>query len=208
VPPATFIPLAERTGAIVPIGRFVLRESCRQIEEWRELKPGLSLSVNLSGRQLRDPGLVDDVSHVLQETGLPPQALTLEMTESVLIDDIENALRALRSLKALGVHLAIDDFGTGYSSLSYLSKLPVDGLKIDRSFVSGLGAAEGEPLVATIVDMAQSLKLTVVAEGIERPDQLAELERLKCQIGQGFFFSKPITHSEMTAYLGGRALAA
>jgi diguanylate cyclase (GGDEF)-like protein len=201
VGPVTFIPLAEKTGAIVAIGRWVLREACRQVQEWRDLRPGLGLSVNLSGRQLRDPGLVDDVSKILQETALPPQTLTLEMTESVLMDDIENALRVLRALKALGVHLAIDDFGTGYSSLSYLSKFPVDSLKIDRSFVSGLGAAQNEPLVATIMEMGQSLKLKVVAEGIERPEQLAELERLRCEVGQGFYFSKPITHSEMTAYL-------
>jgi len=201
VAPTIFIPLAEKSGAIVAIGRWVLRDACRQVQSWREIKPGLGLSVNLSGRQLRDPGLVDDVSRVLQETALPPQALTLEMTESVLMDDIENGLRVLRALKALGVHLAIDDFGTGYSSLSYLSKFPVDSLKIDRSFVSGLGASQNEPLVATIMEMGQSLKLKVVAEGIESPEQLAELERLHCEVGQGYYFSKPITPSEMTAYL-------
>jgi diguanylate cyclase (GGDEF)-like protein/PAS domain S-box-containing protein len=201
VPPVTFIPVAEKTGAIVSIGRWVLLEACRQVQAWRDLKPGLGLSVNLSGRQMRDPGLVDDVSQILRETGLPPQALTLEMTESVLMDDIEGALRILRALKGLGLHLAIDDFGTGYSSLSYLRKFPVDSLKIDRSFVSGLGAAQKEPLVATILEMGHSLKLEVVAEGIERQDQLAELLKLDCPIGQGYLFAQPMASDEMGAYL-------
>jgi len=150
---------------------------------------------------MRDAGLVADVSQALTDTGFPPQALTLEMTESVLMDDIDGALRILRALKALGLHLSIDDFGTGYSSLSYLSRFPVDSLKIDRSFVSGLGAVENGPLVATIMEMARSLKLEVVAEGIENGDQLAELRQLECQVGQGYLFAKPMPSAELTAYL-------
>ena len=201
LPPVAFIPAAERTGAIVSIGRWVLREACRQVQEWRRTTPTLGLSVNLSGRQMRDAGLVADVSQALTDTGFPPQALTLEMTESVLMDDIDGALRILRALKALGLHLSIDDFGTGYSSLSYLSRFPVDSLKIDRSFVSGLGAVENGPLVATIMEMARSLKLEVVAEGIENGDQLAELRQLDCQVGQGYLFAKPMPSAALTAYL-------
>ncbi len=201
IPPVTFIPLAETTGAIVPIGRWVLREACDQVQAWRQAHPAMGLSVNLSARQMKDAGLVDDVAQALRASGLPARALTLEMTESVLMDDIEGALRILRTLKGLGLQLAIDDFGTGYSSLSYLRKFPVDSLKIDRSFVSGLGASENEPLVATIMEMGHALKLKVVAEGIERPDQLVELKRLNCQVGQGYYFSRPISASEMTTYL-------
>jgi len=199
--PMAFIPLAEKTGGIIAIGRWVLREACRQVHEWRQSHPELQLSVNLSGRQMRDPGLVSDVSRALQDTGLAADALTLEMTESVLMDDVEGALRILNDLKALGLHLAIDDFGTGYSSLSYLGKFPVDSLKIDRSFVSGPGASENQALVGTIMEMAQSLKLEVVAEGIERQEQLTELQRLKCQVGQGYLFAKPLAAADMTMYL-------
>jgi EAL domain-containing protein (putative c-di-GMP-specific phosphodiesterase class I) len=199
--PMTFIPLAEKTGGIVAIGRWVLREACRQMQEWRQIQPDLKVSVNLSGRQMRDPGLVMDVAEALRDTGLPAHALTLEMTESVLMDDIEGALRTLRALKALGLQLAIDDFGTGYSSLSYLGKFPVDSLKIDRSFVSGPDASENQPLVATIMEMGRSLNLEVVAEGIERQEQLAELQRLNCQVGQGYYFAKPMAAADMTTYL-------
>jgi len=201
VMPMTFIPLAEKTGGIISIGRWVLREACRQVQQWRQGSPQLQLSVNLSGRQMRDPGLVSDVSQALLDTGLAADALTLEMTESVLMDDVEGALRILKELKALGLHLAIDDFGTGYSSLSYLGKFPVDGLKIDRSFVSGPDASENNALVATIMEMAQSLKLEVVAEGIERREQLTELQRLNCQFGQGYLFAKPLAADDMTTYL-------
>ena len=199
--PMAFIPLAEKTGGIISIGRWVLRKACRQVQEWRQSSPQLQLSVNLSGRQMRDPGLVSDVSQALRDTGLAADALTLEMTESVLMDDVDGALRILKELKALGLHLAIDDFGTGYSSLSYLGKFPVDSLKIDRSFVSGPGASENQALVGTIVEMAQSLKLEVVAEGIERQEQLTELQRLKCQVGQGYLFAKPLAADDMTTYL-------
>ena len=205
VPPTAFIPIAEKTGAIVPIGRWVLQEACRQVMAWHAVKPGLGLSVNLSARQLRDPGLIAEVSRVLAQTGFPAEALTLEITESVLMDDIDSGIRFLGSLKALGIHLAIDDFGTGYSSLSYLSKLPVDSLKIDRSFVSGLSSQQNAPLVASIVEIGHSLHLEVVAEGIERAEELAELERLHCEVGQGYLFSKPIAASDMGAFLASGA---
>ncbi len=201
VPPTTFIPLAEKTGAIVPIGRWVLREACQQVRIWQQGNPDLGLSVNLSGRQLRDHKLTDVVRQALADSGMAPGTLTLEITESVLMDDVESTLEVLRGLRALGVHLAIDDFGTGYSSLSYLRQFPVDSLKIDRSFVSALDSAEGEPLVATIMRMGQTLHLEVVAEGIERLGQLDELKKLHCDVGQGFHFSKPLPDDEMTAFL-------
>ena len=201
VPPTTFIPLAEKTGAIVPIGRWVLREACQQVRIWQQGNPDLGLSVNLSGRQLRDHKLTDVVRQALADSGMAPGTLTLEITESVLMDDVESTLEVLRGLRALGIHLAIDDFGTGYSSLSYLRQFPVDSLKIDRSFVSALDSAEGEPLVATIMRMGQTLHLEVVAEGIERLGQLDELKKLHCDVGQGFHFSKPLPDDEMTAFL-------
>jgi diguanylate cyclase (GGDEF)-like protein/PAS domain S-box-containing protein len=199
--PMAFIPLAEKTGGIVAIGRWVLREACRQMQEWRQNNPELKVSVNLSGRQMRDPGLTTDVAEALRDTGLPAGALILEMTESVLMDDIDGALRTLHALKALGLQLAIDDFGTGYSSLSYLGKFPVDSLKIDRSFVSGPDAAENQPLVATIMEMGRSLQVEVVAEGIELQEQLTELQRLNCQVGQGYYFARPMSADDMTTYL-------
>jgi len=201
VPPTTFIPLAEKTGAIIPIGRWVLREACQQVHVWQERSPNLGLSVNLSGRQLRDQKLTAVVREALADSGMAPGTLTLEITESVLMEDIESTLEVLRGLRALGVHLAIDDFGTGYSSLSYLRQFPVDSLKIDRSFVSALDSAGGEPLVATILRMGQTLSLEVVAEGIERLDQLDELKKLRCDLGQGFYFSKPVPAAEMAAFL-------
>jgi len=201
VPPTTFIPLAEKTGAIVPIGRWVLREACQQVRIWQQGNPDLGLSVNVSGRQLRDQKLTDVVRQALADSGMAPGTLTLEITESVLMDDVESTLEVLRGLRALGIHLAIDDFGTGYSSLSYLRQFPVDSLKIDRSFVSALDSAEGEPLVATIMRMGQTLHLEVVAEGIERLGQLDELKKLHCDLGQGFHFSKPVPAAEMAAFL-------
>jgi diguanylate cyclase (GGDEF)-like protein/PAS domain S-box-containing protein len=205
VSPTTFIPLAEKTGAIVPIGRWVLREACQQVHIWQQRSPTLGLSVNLSGRQLRDPKLADVVRQALADSGMEARTLTLEITESVLMEDVESTLEVLRGLRALGIHLAIDDFGTGYSSLSYLRQFPVDSLKIDRSFVSALDSAGGEPLVATILRMGQTLSLEVVAEGIERSDQLDELKKLHCDLGQGFYFSKPVPAAEMAAFLAEEA---
>jgi len=178
-----------------------LREACQQVRIWQQGNPDLGLSVNLSGRQLRDHKLTDVVRQALADSGMAPGTLTLEITESVLMDYVESTLEVLRGLRALGIHLAIDDFGTGYSSLSYLRQFPVDSLKIDRSFVSALDSAEGEPLVATIMRMAQTLRLEVVAEGIERIGQLDELKKLHCDVGQGFHFSKPLPDDEMTAFL-------
>jgi diguanylate cyclase (GGDEF)-like protein/PAS domain S-box-containing protein len=206
VPPTEFIPLAEASGLIRPLGAWVLREACRQAAEWQRStahreKP-LALSINLSGRQLQVPEVVDDVATALRESGLQPDSLVLEMTESVLMDDDENVLTILRRLKELGPRLAIDDFGTGYSSLSYLHRFPVDMLKIDRSFVERLShASDNAELARTIVRLGQSLQLVTVAEGVEDSAQFLALRRMGCDVGQGYYFGKPMESEEISRLL-------
>jgi diguanylate cyclase (GGDEF)-like protein/PAS domain S-box-containing protein len=197
VSPLEFIPAAEETGLIIPIGSWVLRQACRQLSLWRAEFPTetpLTMSVNLSGRQFRQADLVDQVKRILNETKLSPQCLRLEITESVVMEDAEVATAMLRQLRSLNVQLSIDDFGTGYSSLSYLHRFPINILKIDRSFV-GRMCLEDESLgiVETILILASKLKMKVVAEGIETPEQCNGLGDLGCEYGQGFFFSQPIT---------------
>ncbi len=196
VSPAEFIPLAKETGLIVPLGRRVLEEACRQAKEWQDSYPSappLKMSVNLSARQLGEPGLLEDVATVLSETGLDPGTLVLEITEGILTEDTPVALATLRYLKLLGAKLAVDDFGTGYSSLSYLKRFPVDYLKIDRSFVAGLGRdPRDEGLVSAIVQLAHALGLKTTAEGVETEEQLERLRSLGCDLAQGFYFSKPV----------------
>ena len=193
VPPGEFVPLAEETGLIVPVGRWVLREACRQAQEWRRLDPGrdLTVAVNVSGVQLHHPRCLADVADALADSGLDPAALVLEITESVLM--AEGVAETLAQLKALGVRLALDDFGTGYSSLSSLRHFPVELLKLDRSFVDGVeGGDERLLLVKGIVGLGQSLRLELVAEGIETAAQLEVLLDLHCPLGQGFYFSPPL----------------
>ncbi|MHC1713131.1 MAG: EAL domain-containing protein [Solidesulfovibrio sp.] len=196
VPPAQFIPLAEETGLILPLGRFVLREACRQMRAWQLEVPEAaeySMSVNVSCRQFVKDGLVEYVAQVLAETGLSPTCLKLEITESVLMHDADHTAKELTRLKALGVKIAIDDFGTGYSSLSYLRQLPIDQLKIDRSFISGQGSdGESHEIVKSIISLARSLGLTVIAEGVECEDQLDRLRLADCDKAQGFMFSRPV----------------
>jgi diguanylate cyclase (GGDEF)-like protein/PAS domain S-box-containing protein len=196
IKPDRFIPLAEETGLIIPLGRWVLEEACAQARSWQLANPrheGLFVSVNLSSWQLRDPNLVQDVSDVLRQTGLSPASLMLELTESGMLDDIEPMVEQLGRLRALGLQIAIDDFGTGYSSLSYLRRLPIDVLKIDRSFVEGIGdARQALALARTIIDLANVLELQTVAEGIELLDQRTQLTSLGCDLGQGFHFARPI----------------
>jgi diguanylate cyclase (GGDEF)-like protein len=205
VMPGEFVPLAEETGLIVPMGKWVVEEACRQMAAWRRAQPGsadVSVSVNLSARQFADPNLVEIVSAALRESGLAPSGLWLEITESVLMEEAETTVETLRALRSLGVHLSIDDFGTGYSSLSYLKRFPVDVLKIDRSFVDGLGTdPEDEAIVTAVVRLAQALDLDVVAEGVETAEQLAELRRLGCTAVQGFYFGRPRPADETLAYL-------
>jgi len=211
VPPNQFIPLAEQTGLIVPLGAWVLETACAEVARRRaELgRDDLYVSVNLAGRQLARPQLPAEVAEVLAATGLPATALLLEVTESSLIDDVEASARRLEELRALGVRLAIDDFGTGYSALNYLRRFPMDVLKIDRSFVRGIGDGErDDALVGAIVAMATSLGLTVVAEGIEEEGQRARLGDLACGLGQGFLFSRPVPASELGAVLAAAAAGA
>ncbi len=192
VAPDAFINLAEETGLIVPIGAWVLEESCRQLVEWRDaglVSPTFSIAVNLSARQLAQPDLVDAVAAALERTGAPPEHVCLEITESVLM--AETTIEALDALRALGVSLSIDDFGTGYSSLGYLRRFPVDTVKVDRSFVEGLGTeAEDTAIVAAVVGLGHALGLSVVAEGVETEQQLAELRAMGCDRAQGFWFAR------------------
>ncbi|HET7486922.1 MAG TPA: EAL domain-containing protein [Acidimicrobiales bacterium] len=195
VPPAEFIPVAEETGLILPIGRWVLKEACSQLGRWQQDDPSLcrlQMGVNLSARQFTDPDIVSDVAAALEHAGIAPGALSLEITESVLMEEAEATAETLRGLKDLGVCLSIDDFGTGYSSLSYLKRFPVDVLKIDRSFVDGLGVdPDDHAIVAAVVGLAHSLGLEVVGEGVETALQLDELRRLGCDAAQGYLIARP-----------------
>ena len=205
VPPTEFIPIAEETEMILPIGRFVLFESCRQIKQWQQRWPllsSLTISVNLSGRQFIQSDLVEQVKQVLYQTKLDPQHLRLEITESVVMENAEVATAMLRQLRLLGVQLSIDDFGTGYSSLSYLHRFPVNILKVDRSFVGRMAIdEESSGIVETILTLASKLKMSVVAEGIETKEQNDQLRQFGCEYGQGFLFSKPLTASEAESYM-------
>jgi diguanylate cyclase (GGDEF)-like protein len=191
--PDEFIPLAEETGLIVPIGRWVLGMACQQAAVWHRQGRPLGMAINVSARQLDQPGLVQDVADTLASTGLDPAALTLEITESTLMRDPGAAASRCHALKALGVRLAIDDFGTGYSSLAYLRRFPVDALKIDRSFISGVAASgDSKALIHTLVQLGKTLGLETLGEGIEEPAQLRELQRQRCDSGQGFLFARPL----------------
>lgn len=196
VSPNEFIPLAEETGLIVPLGQWVLEQACWQLREWQTLFPAsrnLTISVNLSGKQIAQPDIAERLQDVLRSTGLDPRCLKLEITETVVMENTEAVTVILDRLRTLGVGLAIDDFGTGYSSLSYLHRFPVNTLKIDRSFVGRMAAGdENLEIVRTIVTLAQNLVMDVVAEGIETVDQLALLKALRCDYGQGHFFSEPL----------------
>ena len=202
--PGPFIPLAEETGLIVDIGRWVLEEACRQLRAWHELSQdrALTMSVNVSARQFQHAGLVADVEGALEASGVDPRCLKLEITESAIMRDAQGSVATLRALKALGVELAIDDFGTGYSSLAYLKRFPVDTLKIDRSFVDGLGRDPHDAaIVRSVVALAQTLELSVTAEGIETAAQQAELTMLGCNFGQGYLLGRPADATLAEAHL-------
>jgi predicted signal transduction protein with EAL and GGDEF domain len=207
VPPYEFIPIAEQSGLIVPIGRWAVREASRQMRTWREAgMPLHNIAVNVSAVDLRDPGFVDHVLAVLDEAGLDPQHLELELTETVLMNNIDATAATLQRLRGRGVKVSLDDFGTGYSSLSYLHNFPIDSLKIDRSFVNQINVETGgAPLVAAIISMARSLKLRVVAEGVETAAQLAFLQGLSCDEAQGYYFSRPVPPLQFAEYLERRA---
>jgi diguanylate cyclase (GGDEF)-like protein len=201
IPPMQFIPLAEETGMIVPIGQWVLEEACRQAVAWRARfasAEALVMSVNLSARQLQHTDVSSDVSAVLEATGLDPRALKLEITESVAIDDADQGLTSLWLLKGVGVQLAIDDFGTGFSSLGYLKRIPADTIKIDKGFIDGLGVnPEDSAIVAAIIAFARGLGMSTTAEGVEEAEQLAHLRRMGTDRVQGYYFSKPLPAEQL-----------
>lgn len=203
--PEEFIFVAEETGLIRDLGWWSLREACRQMSTWRTRSKAyldLTMSVNVSAKQLLQPHLVDEMSKLLRETALPPEALKLEITESAVMADPAAAAEMLQQIKSLGVRLAIDDFGTGYSSLSYLHRFPLDTLKIDRSFISGAAeGSEGMEIARTIMPMAKNLRLDVVAEGVETIEQVGFLRRLQCKYAQGYYFSKPLAPEEVPPLL-------
>jgi diguanylate cyclase (GGDEF)-like protein len=195
--PGEFIPVAEQSGLIVPLGRSVLEEACRAAVSWPSVgedAPAPIVTVNLSPRQVASPGLVESVAEVLAETGLDPSRLKLEITEMVLIRNTERALDTLKELKSLGVGLILDDFGTGYSSLGYVKRFPIDVLKIDRSFINGMSRdSQNSAIVSAVLSMGEALGLEVVAEGVETCDQARQLESLGCRLAQGFLFARPDT---------------
>ncbi|MDE3086093.1 MAG: EAL domain-containing protein [Acidobacteriota bacterium] len=205
VPPLAFVPIAEESGLIVQIGRWALGEACRQAAGWLadRTAPGrFSISVNVSNRQLEHDHLIADVAAVLDETGVPPESLVLEITESFFIRDLHAAVRRLHALRRLGVRVAIDDFGTGFSSLNSLSRLPIDMVKIDKAFVDGIGTRY-DAVVRAVVDVAEAFDLAVVAEGVERPEQVDRLLALGCRVGQGFLLGRPAPASELPGLLAG-----
>jgi len=200
--PVEFIPIAEETGLIVEIGRWVLHEACRQNSEWQRggLRP-LRVAVNLSARQFRSGNLLNEIDAVLVETGLPVNSLELEITESMVMDDPEKVVLLLRAIHQRGIHLALDDFGTGHSSLAYLKKFPIDCVKIDRAFIKDTPENGDDVAIArTIVAMANALDLSTVAEGVETVEQLELLKEMGCNQIQGFFFSRPLSANDFLEF--------
>ena len=203
IPPQSFIPLAEASGLIRPLGAWVLAEACRAARRWRDQGVAIGVSVNVSAAQLKHQDLVANVAQVLQVTGLPPQVLELELTESMFVDPAQLAMhRAIQGVAAMGVRLAIDDFGTGYSSLGYLKRLPVDRIKIDKSFVRELGRDDADAaIVRSIIGLARTFGKRVLAEGVEEVDQFRFLLGEGCHEAQGFYFARPMPETACTAFL-------
>lgn len=204
VSPVEFIPLAEETGLIVPIGHWVMEEACRQVKEWQQAYSDsfpLQVSVNLSSRQFTQPNLIEQIKNVLDETAIDPKYLKLELTESAVMDNVEAAIKQLQEIRDLGIDLSIDDFGTGYSSLSYLHRFPLNTLKIDRSFVSQMNKKENLEIVRTIIALARSLGLEVIAEGVETLAQMQQLQELTCEYGQGYYFAKPLDKEAASIFI-------
>jgi EAL domain-containing protein (putative c-di-GMP-specific phosphodiesterase class I) len=203
IPPGEFIPVAEESGFIVAIGDWVLRRAVAQAAVWWAAGAKLTVSVNVSAVQFQQPGFVDGVAEVLREAGLPPQWLELELTESILIQDAKDAMQRLQALSQLGVKLAIDDFGTGYSSLAYLKRFPIQRLKIDRTFISGLPLEESDAaIVQAIVQMGHALRLEIVAEGVENDAQREFLQQAGCGLYQGYLFAPALDVAAFEARLG------
>ena len=203
ISPAEFIPAAEASGLIIPIGEWVLQEACKQGQIWN--KSGLQafrVAVNLSALQFKRGNILESVGKALEQSGLPSGMLELELTESILLHDIDTALKTIRNLQALGVHLSIDDFGTGYSSMSYLKKLKVNKLKIDQSFVRDIVTDMDDlAIVRAIIQLGKTMQLRVIAEGVETVDQFQVLQENGCDEGQGYYFCKPLAAAELTGWL-------
>jgi EAL domain-containing protein (putative c-di-GMP-specific phosphodiesterase class I) len=204
VPPSEFIPLAEDTGLIIPIGEWVLHQACEQAARWRELTKGdFHMAVNLSARQFTVPDLAGTIGRILGETGLPPHALLLEITETVALSNEDNNLEVLRKLRGMGIRIALDDFGTGNSSLGYLKRFPIDVLKLDQSFVRDVVTSVDDAAVArATIRLANALGINVVAEGVENEAQLKWLQDESCSLIQGYLFSEPLSHVECEKLLG------
>jgi EAL domain-containing protein (putative c-di-GMP-specific phosphodiesterase class I) len=206
VAPMQFIPIAEETGLIVPMGNWVLRMVCLQNVVWRNQGiPDLSVAVNLTSRQFSDENLLRDIAGILRETGMPPQLLELEISESLLIHDIEKTTRIMAGLKAMGIKIAVDDFGSGYSSLARLRQFPLDAIKIDRSFIRDVtrpaSESQKQALADAIIAMGRSLSLTVLAQGVETKDQADYLRVHACDEVQGFYFNEPLPIEQVTELL-------
>ncbi len=204
IPPSDFIPFAEKCGLIIPIGEWVLKAACAQLKKWHAAGfPTLHLAINVSARQFQEPSSVETIVEILKETGLDPECLELELTESSLMTNAEQVIKSLGKLRDTGVRLAIDDFGTGFSSLEYLRRLPLDTLKIDQSFVRDTSSVDGAGLVSSIIALAHWLRLRVVSEGVETYEQLAFLQRLGCENMQGYLFSRPLPAEQFKRLLAG-----
>jgi len=207
IPPLDFIPLAEESGLIIPLGRWVLQTACKEAHRLQQLflaSPALSMAVNLSARQLQSPAIVADVREALEESGLDPSCLTLEVTESAMMKNIDLSVLRLRELRDLRVRIAIDDFGAGYSSLGYIRQFPVDILKVDKSFIDKIDEGDEElALAAAIIDMAKVLNLRPVAEGVERAEQLERLLQLGCDTAQGYYFARPGSQADVESQISG-----
>jgi EAL domain-containing protein (putative c-di-GMP-specific phosphodiesterase class I) len=205
VSPNEFIPVAEETGLIIALGEWILREACTQVRQWHKAFPSfrhLTLSVNLSGRQLVYPRITEQIEHILSETGFDAACLRLEITESILIENTRIASETLAKLCALGVQLQMDDFGTGYSSLSYLHRFPIHTLKIDRAFIQGVGTGgQGDAIVQAIITLAHNLNMHVVAEGVEAASEVEHLRMIHCEYGQGYYFAPPLLAREVERLL-------
>jgi EAL domain-containing protein (putative c-di-GMP-specific phosphodiesterase class I) len=203
IQPDDFIPIAEQSGLIIPIGRWVLHEACRQAAGWHAAGRRIGVAVNVSARQLDSDGLIDDVRAALETSEIEPEMLTIEVTETTIMRDAAATAERLRALKRLGVRIAIDDFGTGYSSLAYLRQFPADALKIDRSFIREIASSpQSRALIQTLVHLGQTLNIETLAEGIEEQAQLETLQREQCDRGQGFLFSRPLGAEALEEFLG------
>jgi EAL domain-containing protein (putative c-di-GMP-specific phosphodiesterase class I) len=203
--PMVFIPLAEETGLIHPLGEWILRECCAQLKQWQakyHTAQPLKMSANVSSRQFLRDDFADVLIRILNESGIDPNQLAIEVTESILMEDTDLAVKAMSTLRDIGIQIHIDDFGTGYSSLSYLNKFPVTALKIDRSFISKMALnEENREIVRAIISLAQNLNLSVIAEGIELPSELLDVSNMECQYAQGFYFSRPVAAHDLDAWM-------